>query len=258
MIVAYCVTEPEAGSNVQSLKSKAERILDADGRVVGYKLNGQKQFITNGGVADLYTVLADTPEGPSFFIVEAGTPGLIAGRHEDKHGIRASDTTAVTLQDLCVPAENLVGGVEGQGLKQANQVFGYTRLMVAAFGLGAGNGALWNGRSRTRRTASSSVRPWFKSRATRINSWCLTSCSSRQRGPTSRKSRSDWTQTRKISRSRELSRSTSRPRRATRRPMTASRPLAGTATCASTRSRRSSGTSKSRRSTKEPAKSCRT
>ena len=142
LIVAYCVTEPEAGSNVQSLKTKAERVLDADGRIVAYKINGQKQFITNGAVADLYTVLADTPEGPSFFIVEAGTPGLIAGRHEDKHGIRASDTSPVTLQDLCVPAENLVGGVEGQGLKQANQVFGYTRLMVAAFGLGAGMGAL--------------------------------------------------------------------------------------------------------------------
>jgi alkylation response protein AidB-like acyl-CoA dehydrogenase len=142
LIVAYCVTEPEAGSNVQSLKTKAERVLDADGRIVAYRINGQKQFITNGAVADLYTVLADTPEGPSFFIVEAGTPGLIAGRHEDKHGIRASDTSPVTLQDMCVPAENLVGGVEGQGLKQANQVFGYTRLMVAAFGLGAGMGAL--------------------------------------------------------------------------------------------------------------------
>jgi len=142
LIVAYCVTEPEAGSNVQSLKSKAERILDADGKLAAYKLNGQKQFITNGAVADLYTVLADTPDGPSFFIVEAGTPGLIPGRHEDKHGIRASDTAPVTLQDLSVPIENLVGGVEGQGLKQANQVFGYTRLMVAAFGLGAGMAAL--------------------------------------------------------------------------------------------------------------------
>ncbi|RPI24912.1 MAG: acyl-CoA dehydrogenase [Acidobacteria bacterium] len=142
MIVAYCVTEPEAGSNVQSLKTKAERILDSEGQIVAYKINGEKQFITNGRVADLYTVLADTPEGPSFFIVEAGTPGLIPGKHEDKHGIRASDTSPVTLQDLCVPAENLVGGVEGQGLKQANQVFGYTRLMVAAFGLGAGMAAL--------------------------------------------------------------------------------------------------------------------
>ena len=142
LIVAYGVTEPEAGSNVQSLKTKAERVLDDQGNIQGYKLNGQKQFITNGGVADLYTILADTPEGPSFFIVEAGAEGLSAGNHEDKHGIRASDTCPLILEDLFVPIENLVGGIEGQGLKQSNQVFGYTRLMVATFGLGGGVAAL--------------------------------------------------------------------------------------------------------------------
>ncbi len=142
LIVAYGVTEPEAGSNVQALKTRAEPVLDDTGKVMGYKLNGQKQFITNAGVAHLYTILADTPGGPSFFIVEAGSDGLIPGRHEDKHGIRASDTCPLTLEDLFVPSENLVGGLEGQGLKQANQVFGYTRLMVAAFGLGGGTAAL--------------------------------------------------------------------------------------------------------------------
>jgi len=142
LIVAYGVTEPEAGSNVQSLKTKAERVLDVNGNITGYKINGQKQFITNGGVASVYTLLADTPGGPSFFIFEAGTPGLFPGKHEDKHGIRASDTCPISLEDLFVPAENLVGGVEGQGLKQANQVFGYTRLMVATFGLGGGTAAL--------------------------------------------------------------------------------------------------------------------
>lgn len=142
LIVAYGVTEPEAGSNVQSLKTKAERVLDDEGNIKGYRLNGQKQFITNGGVADLYTILADTPEGPSFFIVEKGAEGLSAGKHEDKHGIRASDTCPLILEDLFVPVENLVGGVEGQGLKQSNQVFGYTRLMVATFGLGGGMAAL--------------------------------------------------------------------------------------------------------------------
>jgi alkylation response protein AidB-like acyl-CoA dehydrogenase len=142
LIVAYAVTEPEAGSNVQSLKTRAERVSGAGGEIQGYRLNGQKQFVTNGAVADLYTILADTPGGPSFFIVEAGTPGLIPGRHEDKHGIRASDTSPLSLEDLFVPADNLVGGVEGLGLKQANQVFGYTRLMVAAFGLGAGMASL--------------------------------------------------------------------------------------------------------------------
>ncbi|MBN2059720.1 MAG: acyl-CoA dehydrogenase family protein [Deltaproteobacteria bacterium] len=142
LIVAYGVTEPEAGSNVQALKTKAERVFDENGRIVGYKINGQKQFITNGGVAELYTILADTPEGPSFFIVEGGSEGLIPGKHEDKHGIRASDTCPLSFEDMFVPVENLVGGIEGQGLKQSNEVFGYTRLMVAAFGLGGGMASL--------------------------------------------------------------------------------------------------------------------
>jgi alkylation response protein AidB-like acyl-CoA dehydrogenase len=142
LIVAYGVTEPEAGSNVQSLKTKAERVLNDKGEITGYKINGQKQFITNGGVAQIYTILADAPGGPTFFIAEAGYPGLIPGKHEDKHGIRASDTCPLTFEDLFIPMENLIGGVEGQGLKQSNEVFGYTRLMVAAFGLGGGMAAL--------------------------------------------------------------------------------------------------------------------
>ncbi len=141
-VVAYGVTEPEAGSNVASLKTTADRIIDADGKITGYRLNGAKQFITNGGIADIYTILARTPDGPSFFVVERGTPGLEVGRHEDKHGIRASNTTGVLLEDVEVPAENLLGLAEGQGLKQANAVFGYTRLMVGAFGLGAGQAAM--------------------------------------------------------------------------------------------------------------------
>ncbi|HIC85258.1 MAG TPA: acyl-CoA dehydrogenase [Desulfobacterales bacterium] len=142
LIVAYGVTEPEAGSNVQALKTKAEPVKDDSGNLKGYKINGQKQFITNGGVADIYTILANTPAGPSFFIVEKGAKGLIPGKHEDKHGIRASDTCALSLEDLFVPVEDLIGGVEGQGLKQANKVFGYTRLMVATFGLGGGMASL--------------------------------------------------------------------------------------------------------------------
>ncbi len=142
LIVAYGVTEPEAGSNVAALKTTADRILDAEGNVTGYRLNGAKQFITNGGVAELYTILAKTPDGPSFFAVERGTAGLSVGKHEDKHGIRASNTTGVLLEDVDVPADNLIGLTEGQGLKQANAVFGYTRLMVGAFGLGGGQGPL--------------------------------------------------------------------------------------------------------------------
>ncbi|MBK8166038.1 MAG: acyl-CoA dehydrogenase family protein [bacterium] len=142
LIVAYGVTEPEAGSNVASLKTTADPVVDASGNVTGYRLNGAKQFITNGGVADLYTILAKTPGGPSFFAVEKGTPGLGVGKKEEKHGIRASNTTGVLLEDVVVPVDHLIGGVEGQGLKQANAVFGYTRLMVGAFGLGGGQAPL--------------------------------------------------------------------------------------------------------------------
>jgi len=142
LIVAYGVTEPEAGSNVQNLKTEATRITDADGRITHYRLNGVKQFISNGSIADLYTILAKAPDGPTFFVVERNTPGLTPGRHEIKHGIRLSDTAQVLLQDVIVPASHIVGKGEGEGLRQANEVFGYTRLMVAAFGLGAGMAAL--------------------------------------------------------------------------------------------------------------------
>jgi len=142
LIVAYGVTEPEAGSNVAGIKTTADQILDADGNVTGYRLNGTKQFITNGGVAQLYTILAKTPGGNSFFVVERDTPGLGVGVHEDKHGIRASNTTGVLLEDVEVPKENLIGIEEGLGMKQANAVFGYTRLMVGAFGLGGGQAPL--------------------------------------------------------------------------------------------------------------------
>ncbi|MCL2824108.1 MAG: acyl-CoA dehydrogenase, partial [Polyangiaceae bacterium] len=103
---------------------------------------GEKQFITNGGVAKITTVLASAPDGPSFFIVEQGTSGFEPAKPEQKHGICASNTTAISMTDVYVPFDCLIGGVEGQGLAQAQKVFGYTRLMVAAFGLGAGHAAL--------------------------------------------------------------------------------------------------------------------
>ena len=142
LVVAYAVTEPEAGSNVQNIKTEARPVVDADGCITHYRLTGVKQFISNGSIADLYTVLAKAPGGPSFFIVERHTPGLTPGKHEVKHGIRLSDTAQVLLQDVLVPADQLIGEREGDGLKQANEVFGYTRLMVAGFGLGAGLTAL--------------------------------------------------------------------------------------------------------------------
>lgn len=141
-LVAYAVTEPGAGSNLAALKTKAEPVLDDRGQVTGYRINGTKQFISTGGYADFITLLADTPEGPAFFIVEKGTEGFVQGKGEEKHGIRASNTSPLSFTDVFVPVENLIGGVPGQGLKQANKVFGYTRLMVAAMALGAGQAAL--------------------------------------------------------------------------------------------------------------------
>lgn len=141
ILFAYGATEPEAGSDLGALKTTADPVLK-DGRVVGYKINGNKQWISNGGIADAYTVLANTPSGPSWFIVEKGAKGFTHDEPEDKHGIRLSNTAALAFSDVYVDADRLVGGVEGQGLNQAQAVFGYTRLMVAAFGLGAGWSAL--------------------------------------------------------------------------------------------------------------------
>ncbi|MGD9252783.1 MAG: acyl-CoA dehydrogenase family protein [Holophagae bacterium] len=142
LIVAYGVTEPEAGSNVANLKTIAEPVTDGDGEVTGYVINGTKQFITNGGVAQIYTVLAKTPNGPSFFVLERDAEGFSVGAAEHKHGIRASNTTSIVMENVQVPADQLLGLEEGKGLEQANEVFGFTRLMVAAFGLGAGEEAL--------------------------------------------------------------------------------------------------------------------
>jgi alkylation response protein AidB-like acyl-CoA dehydrogenase len=141
ILFAYGATEPEAGSDLGSLRTTAEPV-SKDGRVVGYKITGNKQWISNGGIADAYTVLANTPGGPSWFIVEKGAKGFTHDKPEDKHGIRLSNTAALALDNVYVDVDRLVGGVEGQGLNQAQAVFGYTRLMVAAFGLGAGWAAL--------------------------------------------------------------------------------------------------------------------
>jgi len=141
LLFAYGATEPEAGSDLGALRTTADPVLK-DGQVVGYKINGNKQWISNGGIAGAYTVLANTPSGPSWFIVEQGAKGFSHDEPEDKHGIRLSNTAALAFSDVYVDNDRLIGGVPGQGLLQAQAVFGYTRLMVAAFGLGAGWAAL--------------------------------------------------------------------------------------------------------------------
>jgi alkylation response protein AidB-like acyl-CoA dehydrogenase len=141
LLFAYGATEPEAGSDLGALRTTADPVLQ-DGKIVGYKINGNKQWISNGGIAGAYTVLANTPSGPSWFVVEKGAKGFNHDEPEDKHGIRLSNTAALAFSDVYVDADRLIGGIPGQGLIQAQAVFGYTRLMVAAFGLGAGWAAL--------------------------------------------------------------------------------------------------------------------
>ena len=141
LLMAYGATEPEAGSDLGALRTTASPEVK-DGEVVGYRITGNKQWISNGGYADLYCVLAKAPAGPTWFIVEKDADGLSHGKPEDKHGIRASNTATVSLENVYVDVDRMVGGKEGQGLFQAQLVFGYTRLMVAAFGLGAGWAAL--------------------------------------------------------------------------------------------------------------------
>jgi alkylation response protein AidB-like acyl-CoA dehydrogenase len=130
MIAAFCLTESGAGSDAAAIRTTAKK--NADGSWV---LNGEKIWITNGGIADLYTVFArtDTAEGKmTAFIVEAAWPGVSHGPHEDKMGIRASSTTTVAFQDVHVPAENVLGG-EGKGFKVAMGILNNGRT-----GLGGG------------------------------------------------------------------------------------------------------------------------
>lgn len=138
-LAAFCLTEPEAGSDAGAIQTTAK----ADGDY--YILNGTKHFITNGGVAKYYTVIATTDpskgsRGASAFIVEEGTEGLVFGKKEDKMGIRASATCEVVFQDCKIPKENLLSR-EGQGFIIAMKTLDRSRPGVAAQALGIAQGA---------------------------------------------------------------------------------------------------------------------
>lgn len=129
MIAAFCLTEPGAGSDAASIKTFAKREGD------DWILDGTKMWITNGGIADFFTVFArtDTPEGKmTAFIVTKDLPGVSIGSHEDKMGLRASSTTTVSFDHVKVPAANVLGGV-GQGFKVAMKILNNGRT-----GLGGG------------------------------------------------------------------------------------------------------------------------
>src|SRR5271168_959665 len=130
LIAAFCLTESGAGSDAASIRTQA--IKNADGSWI---LNGEKNWITNGGIADLYTVFARTATDAgkiTAFVVEAAWPGVSHGQHEDKMGIRASSTTTVNFADVQVPAENVLD-VEGKGFKVAMAILNNGRT-----GLGGG------------------------------------------------------------------------------------------------------------------------
>jgi len=127
---AFALTEPDAGSDAASLRTTARRQGD------GYVLNGTKRYITNAPVADVFTVMARTggpgAGGISAFLVARDTPGLLLGPIDAKMGQRGSLTSDVVLSDCFVPADSLLGGVEGQGFATAMKVLDRGRLHIAA------------------------------------------------------------------------------------------------------------------------------
>ncbi|WP_326493023.1 acyl-CoA dehydrogenase [Deinococcus sp. SL84] len=136
---AFCLTEPQAGSDAASLKTRAVR--DGD----DWMISGSKAWITSGGHADLYMVMARTggegARGVSCFVVEAGTPGLSFGRPEEKMGQHAAHTTAVTFEGVRVPASAMIGE-EGQGLIVALSSLDAGRIGIGMLGVGIAQAAL--------------------------------------------------------------------------------------------------------------------
>lgn len=130
IFAAYCCSEPDAGSDVAGLKTKYKKVGD------DYVMTGQKRWITNGGVANFYTVFArlegtERHKGVTCFVVDRDTPGVSVGKKENKMGQRASNTTDVIFEDVKLSAKNIVG-VEGEGFKVAMRTFDRTRPWIAA------------------------------------------------------------------------------------------------------------------------------
>jgi len=137
-ITAFAVTEPDAGSDVSGLSTYAVREGDY------YRINGTKIFITNGSVATIFLVVAYTGDQEkefSAFLIERGTPGLSVSKKFDKLGWASQDTTEVSLSDVVVPKDNIVGR-EGRGLSAAFTSINFTRILLASTALGVAESAL--------------------------------------------------------------------------------------------------------------------
>ena len=140
LLTAFAATEPSAGSDLLAMKTRAVRQGDH------YVVNGQKCFITNGSVADLFTLYAYTDpdkqaKGVSAFVVEKGTPGLTYGKNEHKMGMRGSVNSELFFEDMKIPAENLIGE-EGSGFSNLMQTLSQNRLFCAAQAVGIAKGAI--------------------------------------------------------------------------------------------------------------------
>jgi acyl-CoA dehydrogenase len=140
VITAVAITEPDAGSDVKAICTRARREGNS------YVLDGTKLYITNGVHADLYCVAAKTDpsagiHGITMFIVEKGTPGFNVARQLDKHGWRSSDTAELVFDGCRIPAENVLGA-EGQGFYSIMRNFQNERLVLAAMAIGAAEAAI--------------------------------------------------------------------------------------------------------------------
>ena len=135
LIGAYCLSEPGSGSDAQAAKTRA--VPSQDG--LSYTITGTKMWISNGGIADIYTVFCQviTPQGPKFsaFMIERNYPGVSVGKEEHKLGIRLSSTTQLILEDVVVPSENLLGEV-GWGAKIAFNILNIGRYKLGSGGVG--------------------------------------------------------------------------------------------------------------------------
>uniref|UniRef100_F1KVY9 medium-chain acyl-CoA dehydrogenase n=1 Tax=Ascaris suum TaxID=6253 RepID=F1KVY9_ASCSU len=137
LMAAYCVTEPGAGSDVSAVRTRSEKKGDE------YVINGTKMWITNGGHANWFFVLTRSDPDPKVsagkaftaFVVDGNAPGLSRGKKEVNMGQRASDTRAITFEDVRVPAKNVIGA-PGEGFKVAMMTFDKTRPLVAALATG--------------------------------------------------------------------------------------------------------------------------
>ena len=139
-LAAFGLTESTAGSDVAAIKTTAEKVPE------GYVLNGTKQFITNGGEAEIYTIIALTnkskgPRGASAFVVEKDTPGFTFGKKEKKMGIRTSPTRELVFHNCLVPEENLIGR-EGMGFVMTMRILDRSRPGIGAQAVGIAQGAL--------------------------------------------------------------------------------------------------------------------